>query len=101
MVWTHQNDNSKPTSRQQQVDPTLDLGDLDIEPRGYDTCFVQPPIELDDNLAGTVIIYYFEFANVAWQDKCRLSVGWGKWESKGSKGKVARCSLHSELKSVG
>ena len=50
-MWTHQNNNPEPTSRQQQIHPTLDLGDLDVETRGDDTGFVQPPIELDDDLA--------------------------------------------------
>jgi len=60
-----QNDNSKPTRRKQQVDPRFNLGDLNIESRRDDTSLVEATIELDYDLASTVVINDLKFTNVA------------------------------------
>lgn len=62
---SYQNDDAESSSRQQQIDPALNLRDLDIESGRNDTGLVQPSIQLDDNFAGTVIIDNFEFTDVA------------------------------------
>jgi hypothetical protein len=64
---THKNDNPKPSSRQQQIDPTLNLGVLDVKPGGDDARFVQSAVELDDDFAGAVVVDDFEFTYVAWR----------------------------------
>ena len=64
---THKNDNPKPSSRQQQIDPTLNLGMLDVEPGRDDARFVQSAVELDDDFAGAVVVDDFEFTYVAWR----------------------------------
>jgi hypothetical protein len=48
---TDQDDVAKTTRRKEQVDPVLDLGDLDVEAWRDDTGLVQPSIELDNNLS--------------------------------------------------
>ena len=50
---------------QQVVDPLLHLWKLDVESRADDTALVQATIELDDNLAGTVVVDDLELGNVA------------------------------------
>jgi len=60
-----QDDDAEPTSGEEQVDPGLDLCGLDVETRGDDTGLVQTTIELDDDLAGSVVVDLLELANVA------------------------------------
>jgi hypothetical protein len=43
------------------------LVDLDVEAGRDDTRFVQSAIELYDDLARAMVVYYLEFANVACQ----------------------------------
>ena len=59
-------DNIPKLSRWQQFhDPLLEIGDPDVEARGDDARFVDAAVELDDDFAGAVIVYFFKFANVA------------------------------------
>jgi hypothetical protein len=60
-----ENDNTKTTSGEEQVDPRLDLGVLDIETRRDDAAFIQSSVELDDYFTRTVVVDDFEFTNVA------------------------------------
>ena len=62
---THKNNNPKPSSRQQQIDPTLNLGMLDVEPGRDNARFVQSAVELDDDFTGAVVVDDFEFTYVA------------------------------------
>jgi hypothetical protein len=62
----YQNDDSETTGWKEQVDPRLDLTDLHIESWGNYTSLVQSTVELDNDLAGTMIIDEFELADVAW-----------------------------------
>ena len=71
---THKNDNPKPSSRQQQIDPTLNLGMLDIKPGRDDARFVQSAVELDDDFAGAVVVDDFEFTYVAWRGRVSMCV---------------------------
>ena len=60
-----EDDEAERTGREEQVDPRLDLVDLDVEPGRDDTGLVEPAVELDDNLAGTVVVDNLKLANVA------------------------------------
>lgn len=60
-----QDDDTEGTGGEQQVDPRLDLGGLDVEAGGDDTSLVKTTVELDDDLAGTVVIDDLEFTDVA------------------------------------
>lgn len=59
-----QDDNTEPTSWEQQVNPRLNLVNLDVETRRNDTSLVQSAVELDDDLARAVIIDLLELADV-------------------------------------
>ena len=53
-------------SRGKEVfDPGLDSGNLDIESGGNDTTLVKTAIQLDDNLAGPMVIYFLKFIYVS------------------------------------
>jgi hypothetical protein len=62
-----EDDVTKRTSRHEQVDPVLNLCQLDIESRADDSAFVDSAIELDDNLARAVVVDLFELVDVAWK----------------------------------
>jgi hypothetical protein len=64
---THQNDNSESTGREEQIDPRLDLRDLDVEPGRDDACLVEPAVELHDDFTRAVVVDDLEFADVAWE----------------------------------
>jgi len=59
-----QDDDTKPTSREQQVDPRLNLGNLNIESGRDNTGLVQASVELDNDLARTVVVDLLELADV-------------------------------------
>jgi len=59
-----QNDDAETTGWEEQVDPGLDLRYLDAEAWRNDASFVKTAVQLDDNLACSVIIDLFELANV-------------------------------------
>lgn len=61
---TYKDDDANVTRREQQIDPRLDLGDLDVEARRDDTGFVEAAVKLHDDLAGTMVIDLLELANV-------------------------------------
>ena len=48
---THENNDTEATSGKEQVDPGLDLVDLDVVTRRDDAGLVQTTVELDDDLA--------------------------------------------------
>ncbi len=53
-------------SRRQQLDnPLLEISELDVVTRRDDTSLVEAAVELDDDLAVSVVIDFLEFANVA------------------------------------
>lgn len=59
-------DNVSKLSRGQQVlDPLLDIVNLDVESRRNDSALVEPAVELDHNLAGSVVVHVLKLANVA------------------------------------
>ena len=62
---THEDDLAERTGGEEQVDPVLDLADLDVEAGRDDARLVQAAIELDDNLARTVVVDDLEVADVA------------------------------------
>ena len=66
---SYQDHESKPTGREQQVDPFLNVDGSNVVTRADNTAFVESPIELDNNFAGTVVVNNLEFANVAWQER--------------------------------
>lgn len=64
-MTTHQDDDTKGTSGEQQVDPGLNLVDLDVEAGRDDTGLVETSVQLDDDLSSTVIIDDLKLSNVA------------------------------------
>lgn len=48
---TYEDDDAEATSREQQVDPVLNLGDLHVVAGRDDTGLVQATVELDNNLS--------------------------------------------------
>ena len=62
---TYKDDDTKATSRKEQVDPVLNLVDLDVVSWRNDTSLVQATVELNNDLPGTVIVNNLELANVA------------------------------------
>lgn len=54
------------SSRKELSDPVLDRVDGDVEPGGDDTTLVQSAVELDNNLATSVVVDDLELANVAY-----------------------------------
>jgi hypothetical protein len=54
------------TGRKQVGGPLLKIGKLDVETGGDDTALVDTTNELNNNLAGTVIVNLLELANVAY-----------------------------------
>ena len=57
-------DLTKRTSREQQVDPVLDGVEGDVEPGRDDAGLVETTVELDDDLAATVVVDELELADV-------------------------------------
>ena len=66
-----EDDVSKRTSRHEQVDPVFNLSQLDVESWADDTAFVDSAVELDHNLAGSVVVNLFEFIDVACEGRVR------------------------------
>ena len=62
------------TRRQQVVDPFLDFTDLDVETGGDDTGLVQATVQLDDDLAGAMIVNDLKLANVSYKQMLALDV---------------------------
>ena len=62
---THEDEDTELTRREQQVDPVLDLVDLNVVAGGDDASLVEAAVELDDYLARTVVIDNLERADVA------------------------------------
>lgn len=53
------------SGREELRDPVLNRVDGDVEPGGDDTTLVQSAVELDNNLATSVVVDDLELANVA------------------------------------
>lgn len=60
-----QDDVTKLSRGQQVLDPLLNVVDLDVESRGDDSALVESAVELDHNLAGSVVVHVLKLANVA------------------------------------
>ena len=56
---------TKLTGRKQVGSPLFEILQLDVEARRNDTALVQATVQLDNNLARTMIINLLEFTNVA------------------------------------
>ena len=80
---------SELTGRQKLDNPLLEIGEADVVSWGDDTSFVEaivgsvyiaqggslqflPAIQLDDNLARSVVVNFFKFANVSWRDNVSM-----------------------------
>jgi hypothetical protein len=50
---------------QELINPLLQIRKSDVEARGNDSTFIQTSIQLNDDLAGAVVIDFLKFANVA------------------------------------
>lgn len=61
-----QDDVAELTGREQLDNPLLELGEADVVAGGDDTGLVQAAVELDDDLAGAVVVDLLELANVTW-----------------------------------
>ena len=64
-----QDDVAELTGREQLDNPLLELGEADVVAGGDDTGLVEAAVELDDDLAGAVVIDLLELANVAWDNE--------------------------------
>jgi hypothetical protein len=62
---TYQDDDSERTGRHQPVNPVLDLVQRHVEAGGHDAALVDATVELDHDLAGTVVVDVFKLINVA------------------------------------
>ena len=62
-----QDDIAELTGGQQLDDPVLEVGQADVVAGGDDTGLVEAAVQLDDDLAGAVVIDLLELANVAWR----------------------------------
>jgi hypothetical protein len=61
----YQDDDTESSGRQQQVDPTLNLGHLDVEAGRNDPSFVETAIQLNDYFSRAMIVDDFEFPDIA------------------------------------
>ena len=50
---------------QEVVGPLLHVLDADVEPGGDDAALVEPPGQVDDDLAAAVVVHHLELADVA------------------------------------
>ncbi len=66
---TYKDDDTEATSGEEQVDPRLDLVDLDVVSRGDNTSLVQATVQLNDDLARAVVIDDLELANVTYETR--------------------------------
>lgn len=62
---SRQDDIPKLTARQQLDDPLLEIAQLHVVAWADDADFVEAPVQLDHDLAVAVVVYFFEFADVA------------------------------------
>lgn len=60
-----QDDIAELTSGQQLDDPLLEIGETDVVSGRDDTSLVETAVQLNDNLAGAVVVDLLELANVA------------------------------------
>lgn len=60
------------TGRQQLDDPLLEVGQADVVAGRDDTGLVETAVQLDDNLAGAVVIDLLELANVACRNELAM-----------------------------
>jgi hypothetical protein len=73
-VRGREDDESKRSGGEEQVDPRLDLVDLDVESGRDDSRLVESTVELNDDLAGSVVVNDLELSDVAWtRESARLS----------------------------
>lgn len=63
-----QDDETELTRGQEPDDPLLKVGDLDGVAGRDATCLVDAAVELDDDLAGAVVVDLLELTNVACRD---------------------------------
>lgn len=61
----YQDDDSERTGGHQPVNPVLDLVQRHVEAGGHHTALVDAAVELDHDLAGTVVVDVFKLINVA------------------------------------
>lgn len=61
-----EDDLSERSSGEEQVDPVLDLRQLNVESRRDDSSLVDSTVELNDNLARSVIVNLLELLNVTY-----------------------------------
>ena len=71
----HEDDLAEGTGGEEQVDPVLNLTDLDVEARGDDAGLVEAAVELHDDLAGAVVVDDLELADVAWDEGSAFATG--------------------------
>lgn len=63
---TYEDDDTELTSGKEQVHPVLDLVHLDVVTRGDNTTLVQAAVELNNDLARTMVVDNFELADVTY-----------------------------------
>lgn len=66
-----QDDVAELTRGQQSNSPLLKVGQLDVVAGRDDTSLVETAVELDNDLAGAVVIDLLELANVSWRQDCQ------------------------------
>jgi len=60
-----ENNVSELTGRKELDNPLLEIGEADVVSGGDDTSLVEAAVQLDDNLARSVVVNLLEFTNVA------------------------------------
>lgn len=80
------------TGGEEQVDPVLDRVNGDVETRRDDTALVETTVELNDDLAATVVVNELKLADVACSSARRRDYKRARWTSK-SRSKKSCCRL--------
>lgn len=68
---------SELTGREQVCDPLLNILDGDVETRANHTALVDAAVELNNNLAGTVVVDNLELVNVPCRERNQSTTGNG------------------------
>lgn len=64
---TYKDDDTEPTGREEQVDPGLDVAGGNVVARADDAGLIEMAVQLDDDLAGAVVVDDLKLAYVAWE----------------------------------
>jgi len=86
-----EDDVSELTGWKELDDPLLHIGKADVVPRGDTSGLVDTSVELDDNLAGAVVINLLELANVACSQEVNVRICWNISPPKRKRKEEVQC----------